>query len=319
VRSRWLKPTAAVLAILVGAPLVLCFLFPGALTSLFFVLARRTAGLHRAEVDIPGFHIVYLDGGHGEPLVLLHGLGANKDVWTDTARNLTGSHRVLAPDLPGFGESSKPDEAAYGIDEQVRHVAAFAQAVGLGRFSIGGNSMGGWIAGAYTAAHPEQVISAWLMDPGGVASARNSEMMRIVDGGGLPPLFPRNPAELRATFRFIFAHEPSVPGFLIDEVARRQAPEQDRTLRIFRGLIAELSSAPLEKRMAGLKTPTLIVWGDKDRLCDPAGAVVLHRVLPNSEVRIMADVGHVPLIESPALTARDYLEFRQRTGRVAGR
>src|SRR5438105_10937250 len=126
-----IKPLALVLAIAVGAPLLLYFAFPDTLVSLLLASARRRAGLHRAEAEIPGFHIVYLDGGHGEPLLLLHGLGAEKDAWTDTARHLTATYRVIAPDLPGFGESSKPDAAVYGIEAQVLHVAAFVRALAL--------------------------------------------------------------------------------------------------------------------------------------------------------------------------------------------
>jgi pimeloyl-ACP methyl ester carboxylesterase len=308
-----------VLVVAVASALILYFVFPETLLSLLLASARRSAGLHRAEVEIPGFHIVYLEGGQGEPLVLLHGLGAEKDVWTDTARSLTGTYRVLAPDLPGFGESSKPDGAAYDVATQVQHVAAFVHALGLTRFSIGGNSMGGWIAGAYAAAHPEQIVTAWLMDPGGVAAARNSEMMRIVDRGGLPPMFPRTGAELQETFRFIAAREPAVPGFLIPVIARKQAQSRERNLKVFRTLLAEIPRAPLEKALAGSKTPTLIVWGKHDRLCDPAGAAVLHDRMPNSAVKMMDDIGHVPMLEDPAATARDYLDFRQRLGRIAGR
>ena len=117
----------------------------------------------------------------------------------------------------------------------------------------------------------------------------------------------------------IAAHEPPIPWFLIPVIARRQAQSHDRNVSIFRTLMAETSRAPLEKAMAGAKTPTLIVWGERDRLCDPAGAEVLHEVLPNSEVRMMRDTGHVPMLENAAASARDYLDFRQRIARIAGR
>ena len=70
-------------------------------------------------------------------------------------------------------------------------------------------------------------------------------------------------------------------------------------------------SIPLEKRVAGLKTPTLIVWGDQDRVLHVSGAEILHKLLPNSQVVIMHGVGHVPMLEQPRQTAEDYLAFRK--------
>lgn len=288
----------------------LCFLFPRQLAGFALGIERQRSGLHRAETDIPGFHIVYLEGGSGEPLILLHGIGADKDNWTRTARWLTTHYHVIAPDLPGFGESSRPESASYRIDDQVRNVNALADVLHLDKLSIGGNSMGGWIAGAYAAAHPERVVSAWLLDPGGVAGARPSEMMDIIGKGGQVPIFARNGAEMRALLDFVFVHPPYLPGVIIDEVAREQASNYALNMKVFGQLRDDWQSHALDTLLAGSKTATLITWGDHDRVLDVSGAEALHKVMPNSLVSIMPNIGHVPAVEAPEASAVEYLKFR---------
>ena len=305
-----IRNIAAVLILLVAIIGGLCLLFPHEVANFALRMERQRAGLQREEIDIPGFHIVYLEGGTGETLLLLHGIGADKDNWTRVAALLTPHYRVIAPDLPGFGESSKPDYANYGIDDQVRNVDALATALHIEKFSIGGNSMGGWIAGAYVAAHPEKVVTAWLLDPGGVTGAKPSEMMDIIGKGGHVPIFARNSTEMRNLLNFVFVHPPYVPGAVIDDVARQQAANYALNLKIFGELTAEWQTHALNTLLAGSKTATLITWGDHDRVLDVSGAQILHQAMPNSAVAIMPNIGHVPAVEAPEASAGDYLKFR---------
>src|ERR1700710_2020288 len=94
-----------VLAIAYG---VTDFLFPAQFARAAANAERGAAGLERKETDIPGLHVVYLEGGQGKPLLLLHGFGADKDNWTRVARYLTPHFHVFALDLPGYGESAQP-------------------------------------------------------------------------------------------------------------------------------------------------------------------------------------------------------------------
>ncbi|MCP3952871.1 MAG: alpha/beta hydrolase, partial [Desulfobacterales bacterium] len=107
--------------------------------------------------------IEYLEGGQGDTLLLLHGFGANKDNWTRIGKHLTPHFRVIAPDLPGFGESGKNPDGDYSISAQARFVKDFVQALGIKSFHIGGSSMGGNIAGAYASSNPETLKSLLLI------------------------------------------------------------------------------------------------------------------------------------------------------------
>jgi abhydrolase domain-containing protein 6 len=288
---------------------VMNFYFPDQLASLAMDVERGAAHLQRKETDIPGgFHIVYLEGGQGQPLILLHGFGADKDNWTRVSRFLTPHYHVYAPDLPGFGESSKPDSAGYSIADQVGYVAAFAAAVHLEKFDLGGNSMGGDISASYAAAHPQQVHSLWLLAPGGVSTAEPSDLVKIIQAGQPNPLVAHTPEQYQQLLNFVFVKPPFVPKAVLGVLARRAADNAKLDDKIFVQLV---NSAPLEPQVTGLTTPTLVVWGDHDRALSDTGAAVLTKLMPNAKSVIMPDMGHVPMIEAPSKTAADYIQFRE--------
>ena len=116
-------------------------------TRFMFDLQRRHSGLRRREIEIPGgLRYVYLEGGRGEPLLLLHGFGADKDHFTRVARFLTPHYRLIVPDHIGFGQSSHPQDADYAAPAQAARLRAFMRALGIERFHLGGSSMGGQIS-----------------------------------------------------------------------------------------------------------------------------------------------------------------------------
>src|SRR5262249_61814458 len=94
--------------------------------------------LRSGGVRVDDVEIAYLEGGSGEPLILVHGFGATKDNFTRVAAYLTPHYRVLIPDLPGFGDSSKSETASYSITQQVQWLHAFATALGVGGVHLGG-------------------------------------------------------------------------------------------------------------------------------------------------------------------------------------
>ena len=143
-------------------------LFPGAVFEIARDMERGLADIEQRSLDIGTLHMEYLEGGQGDVLVLLHGFGGDKDNWTRVAKYLTPHFRVVAPDLPGFGDSSKDLEAIYTVASQVDRLHAFLSALDIQAFHLGGNSMGGYIAGFYTVKFPREVLSLWLLAPGGV-------------------------------------------------------------------------------------------------------------------------------------------------------
>ena len=309
---RILKALAAVLLITAVALVAFVQIAPATALRLGFDAERSRSGLVRKEIDLPdGLHYVYLEGGSGEPLVLLHGFGDNKDTFTRLARFLTGKYRVIAPDHIGFGESSRPMDADYTPPAQAERLHALTIALGLDRVHVGGNSMGGHIALSWAAAHPGDVASLWLLDAAGIWSAPKSELTETIEKTGVNPLNPTNTDEFLRLYQFAMSDPPYVPRAILDVMAEQRIANAELEAKIFQ----QLRTDDAEERIRGMRTPSLIVWGDEDRALHVGTAEVLHGLLPNSEVVILEGIGHLPQLEAPERCAEDYLRFREGAGR----
>ncbi len=271
------------------------------------VSERRAAGLELRRVQVGDHSIAYLEGGSGEPVVLLHGFGADKDNWTRTARHLTGSYRVIAPDLPGFGESTYVDGASYRLEEQARRLERMVEVLGLGRFHLAGNSMGGQIAGHYAVAHPERVLSLGLVDCTGVRSPVLSDMEQRIRRGERPPLVVGSAEEFDRRMSFLFVQAPEIPALIKHVLVERTRAAAGRHEAILGQINPEMDA--LERDLPRITARTLVLWGDRDRMRDVSSVEVLRRGIPTATVVIMRDCGHVPMSERPAESAEHYRQF----------
>ncbi|MCP5198815.1 MAG: alpha/beta fold hydrolase [Gammaproteobacteria bacterium] len=300
-----------VLLALVLAAVALYYLVPGVVLAGALALARRAGRLRVDAVSVDGHRVPYLEGGRGEPLLLLHGFGANKDNWVPIAPHLTRHCHVYAPDLPGFGDSTRRPEASYGLDAQLERIAAFADALGLDRFHLGGNSMGGYLAAMFAARHPERVASLWLLAPAGAMGAETSETLALIERGD-NPLVTDTMAQFERLAALCFTRQPYLPAQFKRPLLARARREAAFNHKIFADIFGD--PVPLEGRIDGLATRTLVAWGDDDRVLHPSGLDVVAGLLPKAERILMPRMGHVPMIERPAETAADYLRFRGLAG-----
>ncbi|PTU32577.1 alpha/beta fold hydrolase [Stenotrophobium rhamnosiphilum] len=298
------------LGLLVVIALVVTGLYyacPEKLVKLAVEGERAAASLSRHEIDVAGLKYVYLEGGKGEPLVLIHGFGADKENFTRVAKFLTPRFHVIIPDLPGFGESGKPADGIYTVASQVERVHALVQALGLKTVHLGGSSMGGNIAASYAAKYPTETASIWLLAPAGLGTAPPSDVELSLKDGGRNPLIASNPDEFAAVFKFVMADPPFLPRRFIDVMGRTAVANHELNAKIFQQIRSE---PPLESRVPGLTVPARIVWGDKDRALNVGGAKILAGLMPNASVLILPGIGHLPMLERPREVAADYLTFR---------
>lgn len=270
-------------------------------------LEQRRSGLNESRASIPGFEMAYLEGGQGEPLLLIHGFGADKNNFTRVARFLTPHYRVIAPDLPGFGAATRSDTATYTIAEQVERLRQFAQGLGLKRVHLGGSSMGGHIATTWAGKYPEEVVSLWLLAPGGTAAAFDSELRREFQRTGEILLVAKTPEEHARVRAFVMAQEPWLPHSLKRVLGERAAADYALHSKIFNTLRQE---PPVETLFQRIDAPALIVWGTEDRALNPRGADTLKVMMPAARVILMPGIGHLPMIEAVRQSAEDYLAFR---------
>lgn len=295
------------LAALTIAILALELLAPDWMAGRWLALERARSGLRPRRFELGGWTMPYLEGGHGEPLVLVHGFGGDKDNFTRVARFLTPRFHVVAPDLPGFGEASRDPALRYHIDAQVERLHAFIGRLGLGTVHLGGSSMGGFIAAQYAATYPDAVRSLWLLDAAGAALARDTALIRrYIDTGELP-LLVRAEADYGELLRSVTHRVPLLPPSLRRRLARRAVADYPLHARIFREIGVE--SPSLDDRYGAIRVPALIVWGAQDRILNPAAGAPMQAALARSRLIVMPATGHLPMIERPRTAARDFLKF----------
>ncbi len=302
------KIALAVVLLLVVATIGLVYAFPEKVVRYAVELARQKAGLMRKDIVRPdALQYLYLEGGQGEPLMLLHGFGSNKDSFVQAAKFLTAHYRVVMPDHIGFGESSRPLDADYAPPAQAQRLHALAQALGIKKLHLGGSSMGGHIALTYAALYPAETASLWLIDPAGIWSAPPGEIRKVVNETGRNPIMARNEDEFAQILPFIMSKPPFIPRPLLDVWAQ----ERIRNYPLEQRILPQIVNDSVEKGVTGLNIPTLIVWGAQDRVIHIDTAEILHKLIPRSQLIIMPGIGHVPMNEKPKQSAEDYLLFRR--------
>jgi triacylglycerol lipase len=273
-------------------------------------LLRRLFGLREEEAEIDGVRIVYSDGGSGAPLVLLHGLGASRATFDAVAAILLRRYRLIIPDMPNFGESGRSLDGEYGLDAMVRWLETFVAHLGLERFHLGGNSLGGWVAAAYAAKHPDRVQSLWLLSAAGTEEMLDTEMVRAHDEQGLYLLLPRTTEEFEQVMRRIFHKAPPLPYLVKATGARMAAAKFPLHKRIFDHLFERREQYRLEPVLPDITAPTLLMWGEHDQVVPLSVMRRFQELVPRAQRVVLPDVGHVPQMEAPLQAVEAYLRFR---------
>ena len=185
-----IKLLGIVLAGAVVVALVVYYLLPAVAVAAMQALARSASGLRKKSIAVGEIDWVYLDSGkaESEALLLLHGFGANKENWVSYARYLSKHYRVICPDLPGFGESTKNPELVHDPKSQARRLHDFVEALGIDSVHLAGNSMGGMITLRYALDYPQNIASITLIAPGGIAGTNKSELDLALARGENPLL-----------------------------------------------------------------------------------------------------------------------------------
>jgi pimeloyl-ACP methyl ester carboxylesterase len=281
------------------------FLFPETVFNLAIDAQRRSADLVKKEVQVDDHRIVYLEGGTGETIVLLHGFGGYKDQWTAFAKYLKGYHLVI-PDISGFGESSQVPTDNYSVESQVGRIDRFVEVLKLDKFHMAGNSMGGAYAATYGAKHPGKLLTLALLDTAGVPSPSKSEfVLQLEKGNNL--LLAGNPEDVEKLLALIYAKRPPIPPAFKKILVADWIAHTEFNRKIWNDTNPfQLSLAPV---LPQIQAPVLILWGEQDKMLDVGSVVFLEKNLKNHRTVIMKDTGHCPMIEQPEETAKAYRSF----------
>jgi pimeloyl-ACP methyl ester carboxylesterase len=252
---------------------------------------QTTIPQSEGTATVYGVKIHYVEAGSGPVVVLLHGLGGNTTNWAFNIAPLAHKYRVIVPDQIGFGQSDKPP-INYRINTYVDFLDAFLKGLKIERASLVGNSMGGWVAAAYTIAHPEKVERLVLVDAAGFSFAPG------FDTGQLIKLNPSTREGMKELVSRVFYNKLIFmsDAFIDASMAARINAGDGHTIRSITESIIRREDF-LDNRLAAIKQPTLIIWGREDGLLPLADGQRFQKEISNSQLIVFDQCGHVPQIE----------------------
>jgi pimeloyl-ACP methyl ester carboxylesterase len=270
---------------------------------------------HLHQTRIGGRQVNYVDVGSGDapPAVLIHGISGNWQNWLENIPRFAQDRRVIALDLPGFGESEDVDgdPTMSGLGQTVERLCDH---LGLGKIALIGNSMGGFIAAETTIAFPERVERLVLCSSAGITTSELRREPVMAWGRALAMGGTRSAAEVRMAilrprlrhlvFSLIVRHPSRIPADILFEISRGAGRDA------FMPTLQAILDYDFRDRLPEIRCPTLIVWGAKDAIVPSEDAYVYEELIPGTQpVVMLEDTGHVPMIERPRTFNDEVLQF----------
>jgi pimeloyl-ACP methyl ester carboxylesterase len=258
-------------------------------------------GIHGNWMVIDGYRIHYVEGGSGQPIVLIHGLGSHGEQdWSALAPYLiSAGYHVYAPDLLGFGKSAQPPDGTFSIPVQAKLVEGLLDAKNLSATALGGVSMGGWVATQVALDQPQRVSKLLLFDSAGMNFKLNFDRALFT---------PQTEEQVDGLMALVTPDPPRIPGFLKAAFVR----ESRRNGWVVRKALDSMMAGQdyVDERFHELKMPMLIVWGRQDVMTPLSLGESMHREARQSALAIYDGCGHVAVyvcVDRIAPTVTDFL------------
>ena len=272
-------------------------------------LQLSRSGIHSRWMLVDGYQTHYIEGGSGQPVVLIHGLGSEaQQDWRNLAPRLVrAGYHVYALDLLGYGRSAKPTDRNYSIPEEAKFVEAFLDANHLSAVALGGVSMGGWIASTVALDQPQRVTRLMLIDSAGMSFKLSFD----------PALFtPQTSGQIDQLMALVTPNPPSMPEFVKADFFRKVKRDGWVVQRALASMFGGTDF--LDQKVSALKMPMLIVWGKQDAMTPLALAQSMHRAAPQSVLAVYDGCGHVAVLTCVNRIAPTVLDFLSGSGVQAG-
>ena len=267
-------------------------------------------------IEVAGMQVHLRDEGPRDdpvPIVLLHGTSASLHTWDGWSQTLSKTRRVIRFDMPAFGLTGPNPQNDYTLKSYVNFVTAVMDKLGVQRFVLGGNSLGGQIAWETAHALPARVERLILVDSGGYAFVPKSlpvgfqiarmPVLRNLMAYTLPRGIVQNSIEN------VYGDPSLVQPALIDryyDLTLRAGNRNALGYRLDQGYVSD------EAKIKSLKLPTLILWGAKDRLIPPESGQNFARDIAGSKLVMFEALGHVPHEENAQMTLAEVQKFLQK-------
>jgi pimeloyl-ACP methyl ester carboxylesterase len=275
----------------------------------------------RGAIDLHGHRLAYLRAGDGPAVLLVHGIAGTNAVWDAIVPELARTHTVLAPDLPGHGDSGA-SAGDYSVGAMAATLRDLLLALGIERATVVGHSLGGGVAMQFSYLFPEHCERLVLISSGGLGRSVNLVLRSAALPGselvtaGLGVSARAAGRALRAT-RLLRPERHSAP---VRELARSVEALADRetrtaflaTLRAVVGPVGQRVFAG-DRLYLAAAMPTLIVWGERDPMIPAGHGRRAHDAMPGSRLEVLPGVGHFPPLEAPEETAAAVRAFLDQT------
>ena len=258
-------------------------------------------------LELNGDRVAYQDVGQGSAVLLVHGMGGSSQTWREVLPHLASRHRVIAPDLIGHGQSDKP-RTDYSLGAFAVWLRDLLDQLGVSRVTLVGHSLGGGVAMQFAHQHPEYIERLVLISSGGLGPELG-HTLRLMSAPGaefvLPVIAPQKVVAAGERFRGWLAGM-GVRSAQADETWNAYvslADPKTRTafLRTLRSVVDYRGQAvsAFNKMHFTSGLPTLLIWGEQDRLIPVAHGHDAHDALPGSRLVTLPGVGHFPQVEAP--------------------
>ncbi len=260
---------------------------------------------HLHQVDLPGAEAVnYVEIGEGDPIIFIHGIAGCWRNWLENLPYFGRGYRAIALDLPGFGASPMPswpiDMPAYG-----RLLHDFCEKLGVEGATVVGNSMGGFVAVEAVTAAPGHFERLVLVSAAGIINTWNPEERAVVTALAwklFGPHYARRSRFIvsrRRAREFVFRPFVRYPARLREDLLLEQIENGLKQADGFGDALHAVIRHDIRERLSEIEMPTMIVWGQSDRVIPMAAALSYHRRIPHSRLEIFERTGHVPQLERP--------------------
>jgi abhydrolase domain-containing protein 6 len=279
--------------------------------ALIVKIESSLCGLKRSQLDIGEMKIsMYQNALSADrpSIIMLHGFSSDKAVWIRFAGYFTKDFNLVIPDMAGHGDTGFDPSWDYSLPAQANRLAVIVEQLKTGKVHLIGNSMGGGICAHFAILHSDRCLSVTLIDSLGVESPIASDMQNMLDLG-------RNPFEIHNRQQFdefyamTMAKPPYVPGFVLEAISDKYQRRRQQIKCIF----AQFREQDLlDTSLDEIRVPTLVLWGEDDRLLNISSVDVWKAGISNIQTKTWPGVGHMPMLEIPKESAIEYRDFLEK-------
>jgi pimeloyl-ACP methyl ester carboxylesterase len=242
-------------------------------------------------------------------MLLLHGMFGDYLDWEPVIEPLAERFRVIAVDLPGFGDSDKPD-TEYDSELFIGAIRALLQDLGIPKVTLVGNSFGGLLALLFVLECPEAIEAVILVGSGGLQAFDNTAVERANRVFTEKALLCLTPDIQRAMFAPVFVKNGEArERYLEKQNEKLKRADYAAYVRAISRTIRFVLNTSCEGRLAQIERRTLLLWGDEDTVMPPDIAERASQTMPNAELRLLAGCGHAPQLECPRSFIKEVTEF----------